>query len=82
LQAIPKPWSRRLEQHEDRVFLVLTIVIGAVVGLVVVAFIVLTGNLGARLYPADGSPGVGCWFLLRDRWLLGTFLPSPRLSGQ
>ena len=55
LQGIPKTWNRRLEPHEDRVFLVLTLVIGAVVGLVVVAFIVLTGDLGARMYPPGGS---------------------------
>ena len=53
---MPNSWTRHLEQHEDRVFLVLTLVIGAVVGLVVVAFIVLTGNLGARMYPPGGSP--------------------------
>jgi CIC family chloride channel protein len=56
LPALPESWTRRLEQHEDRVFLVLTLIIGAVVGLVVVAFIVLTGNLGARMYPPGGSP--------------------------
>ena len=42
-------------QREDRVLLVLTLIIGAVVGLVVVAFILLTENLGSRLYPADGA---------------------------
>src|SRR4051812_11047468 len=47
--AIPR------HQHEDKVLLVLTLIIGAVVGLVVVLFIFLTENLGARLYPA-GSP--------------------------
>jgi CIC family chloride channel protein len=34
----------------------LTLIIGAIVGLVVVAFIVLTENLGARMYPAGGAP--------------------------
>src|SRR4051794_3917758 len=38
-------------QHEDKVLLVLTLIIGAVVGLAVVLFIVLTETLGARLYP-------------------------------
>ena len=42
--------------HEDRILLLLTLIIGAVVGLVVVAFIVLTENLGARMYPAGGAP--------------------------
>ena len=40
---------------EQQLQLILTLVIGAVVGLVVVAFIVLTENLGAKLYPAGGA---------------------------
>src|SRR3954447_6288087 len=43
-------------RHDDRILLLLTLIIGAVVGLVVVAFIVLTENLGARMYPAGGAP--------------------------
>jgi hypothetical protein len=39
--------------HEDKI---LTLIIGATVGLVVVAFILLTENLGARLY----SPQSAC----------------------
>ena len=42
-------------RHENKVLLLLTLIIGAVVGLVVVAFILLTENLGARLYPAGGA---------------------------
>jgi CIC family chloride channel protein len=56
VKLIPDSWTKRLEQHEDRVFLALTLLIGALVGLVVVAFIVLTGNLGARMYPPGGAP--------------------------
>ena len=48
-----QPVERR--QHEDKVLLVLTLIIGAVVGLVVVLFILLTENLGSRLYPASGA---------------------------
>jgi CIC family chloride channel protein len=44
-----------LDHHEDTVLLVLTLIIGAVVGVVVVAFILLTENLGARMYPAGGA---------------------------
>jgi CIC family chloride channel protein len=44
-------------KHEEKVLLVVTLIIGAVVGLVVVAFIVLTENLGARLYP----PASAAW---------------------
>src|ERR1700691_1583800 len=42
-------------EHENKVLLLLTLIIGAVVGLVVVAFILLTENLGGRLYPANGA---------------------------
>jgi hypothetical protein len=45
--------SRRIE-------ILLSMVIGVVVGLVVVAFILLTGRLAARMYPAGGRPGGGC----------------------
>ena len=48
--------SDQARRHEDRILLLLTLIIGAVVGLVVVAFIVLTENLGARMYPAGGAP--------------------------
>ncbi len=39
-----------------RCFSVLSLVIGALTGLVVVAFIVLTERLGMRLYPVSGAP--------------------------
>ena len=40
-----------LQNREDQVFLVLALVIGALTGLAVVAFILLTERLGMRLYP-------------------------------
>ena len=42
-------------RHEDRLALLLSLLIGALVGLVVVAFILLTGRLAARMYPAGGA---------------------------
>jgi len=85
MQAIPESWTRRLEQHEERVFLVLTLVIGSLVGLVVVAFIVLTGNLGARLYPPGGSPWrrllVPIAGSLATGYLLSRYFPYARGSG-
>jgi chloride channel protein, CIC family len=82
---MPDSWTRRLEQHEDRVFLVLTLLIGAVVGLVVVAFIVLTGNLGARMYPPGGSPWrrllVPAAGSLLTGYLLSRYFPYARGSG-
>src|SRR5262249_32629068 len=44
-----------LRKREDRLALVLALVIGALVGLVVVAFILLTGRLAARMYPAGDA---------------------------
>jgi CIC family chloride channel protein len=44
-------WTALFQQREEQVFLVLTLLIGALVGLAVVAFIVLTERLGMRLYP-------------------------------
>src|SRR5450432_1196266 len=72
-------------RHEDKVLLVLTLIIGAVVGVVVVAFILLTENLGARLYPAGGAawrrvliPIVGS---LLTGFLLQRYFPNARGSG-
>ena len=44
-----------LRRREDRLALLLSLVIGALVGLVVVAFILLTGRLAAHMYPAGGA---------------------------
>jgi len=77
--------QRLLEQHEEKLQLVLTLVIGAVVGLVVAAFIYVTENLGARLYPAGGAawrrllmPSGGA---LITGYLLYRFFPNARGSG-
>jgi hypothetical protein len=48
-----------LRQHEDKVLLVLTLVIGALVGLVIVAFILVTENLGSACILPKGLPGDG-----------------------
>jgi CIC family chloride channel protein len=79
-------WERfRIEHHEDKVLLVLTLIIGAVVGAVVVAFILLTENLGSRLYPAGGAawrrvliPAVGA---LGTGFFLFRYFPNARGSG-
>lgn len=78
-------WIKRLQHHEERIFLVLTLVIGALVGLVVVAFIVLTGRLGARMYPPDGAPWrrlvVPVLGSLVSGYLLYRYFPFARGSG-
>ncbi len=76
---------QQLRQHEEKVLLVLTLMIGAMVGLVIVAFIVLTENLGARMYPAGGAawrrvvvPVAGS---LITGFLLFRYFPGARGSG-
>jgi chloride channel protein, CIC family len=84
-QAGPGFWRRVIADREEQVFLVLTLVIGALVGLIVVAFILLTERFGARLYPADGAawrrvliPTIGS---LGMGYLLYRFFPNARGSG-
>jgi CIC family chloride channel protein len=45
-----------LRQRESQIFLVLALVIGALTGMAVVAFILLTERMGMRLYPVGGAP--------------------------
>ena len=80
-----KRWTDRLQEHEDQLFLVLTIAIGAIVGAVIVAFILLTERLGTRMYPAGGAawrrilvPIAGS---LLTGYLLFKFFPQARGSG-
>jgi len=75
----------QLQQYESQVLLVLTLIIGAIVGLVVVAFILLTENLGARMYPGGGAawrrlviPLLGS---LGTGFLLYRYAPEARGSG-
>jgi chloride channel protein, CIC family len=82
-----RAWSdpRLLRQHEQKLILVLTILIGAIVGLVVAAFILVTENLGARLYPANGAPwrrlATPVFGALITGILLRKYFPSARGSG-
>ena len=74
-----------IREREDQVFLLLTLVIGALTGLAVVAFILVTERLGMRLYPVGsaawrrvlipvlGSLGMG--------YLLYRYFPDARGSG-
>jgi chloride channel protein, CIC family len=87
-------WRGRIEhwtggdallQHEDKILLLLTLIIGAVVGLVIAAFIYVTEDLGARMYPAGGAawrrvliPTAGA---LITGYLLSRFFPNARGSG-
>src|SRR5271169_1389128 len=80
-----RQWADFLKRREEQVFLVLTLLIGALVGLVVVAFIVLTEHVGARIYPPGGAawhrllaPIVGS---LAMGYLLFKYFPDARGSG-
>ncbi|HYT18832.1 MAG TPA: hypothetical protein VEW05_01225, partial [Candidatus Polarisedimenticolia bacterium] len=54
-KAPARQWTLLLQERDEQVFLVLTLLIGALVGAIVVAFILLTERFGARLYPAGGA---------------------------
>jgi CIC family chloride channel protein len=80
-----KRWASLLEQREEQVFLALTLLIGALVGIAVVGFIVLTERLGMRLYPVGSAawrrvmiPMAGS---LAMGYLLYRYFPHARGSG-
>src|SRR5712675_122419 len=74
-----------LRRREHQVILVLALVIGAVTGSAVVAFILLTGRLGMRLYPMGGEPWRRLLFpvggSLAIGYLLYRYFPNARGSG-
>src|ERR1039457_1358261 len=78
-------WIGHLQQREEQVFLLLSLLIGALTGLAVVAFIVVTERLGMRLYPVDSAawrrvliPVAGAFAM---GLLLYRFFPNARGSG-
>jgi len=77
--------ARKLQEREDQVFLVLSLVIGSLTGLVVVAFILLTERMGMRLYPPGGAPWRRLLFpvvgSLGIGYLLYRYFPYARGSG-
>src|SRR5260370_8210893 len=84
-KAPRRQWTLLLQEREEQVFLVLTLLIGALVGAIVVAFILLTERFGARLYPAGGAawrrllvPVPGS---LGMGYLLFRYFPDARGSG-
>ena len=75
----------KLQQREDQVFLILALVIGALTGSAVVAFILLTERMGMRLYPVGGAPWRRLLFpvvgSLGIGYLLYRYFPNARGSG-
>src|SRR5438477_3692343 len=71
--------------REDQIAIVLSLVIGVLVGLTVVAFILLTGRLASRMYPPESAawrrlliPIAGT---LVAGYLLFRYFPKARGSG-
>ena len=77
--------SGGLDSHEEKVLLILTLIIGAVVGLVVAGFIYVTENLGARMYPTGGAPWrrlvIPVAGALFSGYWLSRYFPNARGSG-
>src|SRR3984957_11485127 len=78
-------WLDTLRQREDRILLILSLVVGVLTGLAVVAFILLTERLGMRLYPT-GSPAwrrvlIPMAGSLGMGYLLWRYFPDARGSG-
>src|SRR5882762_9553388 len=78
-------WALHFAQREERMLLFLSILIGALTSLAVVAFIVLTERLGMRLYPVGSAawrrvliPVAGS---LAMGYLLFRYFPDARGSG-
>ena len=83
--ALRERWSAHLHEREEQVFLLLSLLIGALTGMAVVAFIVLTERLGMRLYPVGSAawrrvliPIAGS---LAMGFLLFRYFPNARGSG-
>src|SRR5215831_7199512 len=76
---------RHIRRNEEQLFLVLTLVIGVVVGLTIVAFVVLTERVGLRLYPAGAQPWRRLFMPVMGSvltgYLLYRYFPNARGSG-
>ncbi len=75
----------RFRLSEQRLFLILAVVIGVLTGLAVVAFILVSERLGNRLYPAGSAPWRRAFFPIAGSlgigYLLFRFFPEARGSG-
>ncbi len=84
-QSPSRHWRTLRDRREEQIFLVLTLLIGALVGLIVVAFIWITERFGSHLYPEGAAawrrllvPVVGS---VSVGYLLYRFFPDARGSG-
>lgn len=80
-----RSWLRSGLGFRGQTTLWLSLIIGALVGLVIVAFILLTGRLAARMYPPGGSPWLRIFVptlgALISGLLLARSFPDARGSG-
>jgi chloride channel protein, CIC family len=78
-------WIERFRNREDQLVILLSLVIGVLAGLVVVAFILLTGRLAARMYPPGSAPWRRVLLpvagSLSTGYLLYKYFPNARGSG-
>ena len=76
---------RRMRVGEEHVYLALALLIGALVGGVVVAFILISEHLGSRMYPPESNPwrrlAIPVAGSLITGFLLVRFFPAARGSG-
>ena len=90
--ASPSAWHTallarlaRFRLSENRIFLLLAVVIGVLTGLAVVAFILVSERLGSRLYPTGSAPWRRLFFPVAGSlgigYLLYRFFPEARGSG-
>lgn len=74
-----------VRERENQVFLLLSLLIGALTGLLVVAFIVLTEHVGMRLYPVGSAAWRRVFFPIAGALAMGPLLyryfPNARGSG-
>ena len=84
LQKILRQFAK-VREREDQLLLLLSLVIGALTGLAVVAFILLTERMGMRLYPSGGAPWRRLLFPVAGSlgigYLLYRYFPNARGSG-
>jgi chloride channel protein, CIC family len=85
----PKPptklnWTG-FARRDDQILIILSLVIGVMVGLTVVAFMLLTGRLSARMYPPDSASWRRVFVPVAGALVSGYFLfryfPGARGSG-
>ncbi len=78
-------WMAQFAEREEQVFLLLSLLIGALTGLAVVGFIVVTERLGMRLYPVNSAAwrrvAMPVGGSLAMGYLLFKYFPNARGSG-